>query len=102
MRAGVRQRKRRNEQPSLGEGSQGFARAGPKVSTSRLKDFATTSLPEGSKLRDLLLSEKDEMKAEVFIAKMDLWLKLLRMEFVRRVEHWQGDEEARARDMVSG
>ena len=45
-----------------------------------LKNYAV-DLPKDSRLRDLILAEDDELDAEEFLAKMDLWLKLLRMEF---------------------
>ena len=49
-----------------------------RVSIVGLKQFAVTRLPKGSALRELLLSERDELAAEEFLAKMDVWLKLLR------------------------
>ena len=52
-----------------------------KVKMGRLKDFAVDSLPEWSTLKKVLLSEKDEMDVKEFVAKMEIWLKLLRMEF---------------------
>ena len=72
------------------------------IKITGVKKFAANNLPETSILKRLLLEEKDEMSKGEFIAKMDLWLKLLRMEFVRHVKHWQEDEKARACDMVSG
>lgn len=51
-----------------------------KVDVRRLKEFAFSNLPEGSKLRDLILGEKEELGVEEFLAKMDLWLKLLKIE----------------------
>jgi hypothetical protein len=50
-----------------------------RVDVRRLKDFAL-GLPRGSVLRDLLLSEDDELGVHDFLAKMDLWLKLLSRE----------------------
>jgi hypothetical protein len=49
------------------------------VDVRRLKDFALR-LPRGSVLRDLLLTEDDELGVHDFLAKMDLWLKLLNRE----------------------
>jgi hypothetical protein len=43
-----------------------------KVNLKRFKEFALTGLPRGSTLRDLILSEKDELNAEEFLAKMDI------------------------------
>lgn len=51
-----------------------------KVSIKDLKTFALT-LPKGSHLRDLILSEDDELGVDEFLSKMDDWLRLLRMEF---------------------
>ena len=50
-----------------------------KVNIERLKTFAL-DLPKGSMLRDLLLTEDDEMDVDEFIAKMDVWLKLVSRE----------------------
>ena len=47
----------------------------------KLKDFAFEKLPKGSALRDILLAEDDELDDEVFLAKTDVWLKLLKREF---------------------
>ena len=46
------------------------------VDVRRLKDFVLR-LPNVSVLRDLLLTEDDELGMNDFLAKMDLWLKLL-------------------------
>jgi len=67
--------------PNLREESGRIPRERHKVKTGGLKDFANTHLPEGSKLRYLLLGEKDEIDVDAFLARMDLWLRLLRMEF---------------------
>lgn len=53
----------------------------PKVRIIRVKEFAARNLPEASVLRCLLLEERDEIDREEFLAKMDLWLKLLKMDF---------------------
>jgi len=50
------------------------------VNIGRLKGFATESLPGNSRLRDVLLSEKDQIKAKDFLAKMDVWMGLLNIE----------------------
>jgi len=47
----------------------------------KLKDFAFEKLPKGSALRDVLLAEDDELDAEAYLAKTDVWLKLLKREF---------------------
>jgi hypothetical protein len=46
----------------------------------RLKQFALENLPTESPLRNVLLSEADQLSARDFLAKMDLWLKLLSLE----------------------
>ena len=63
---------------SLGDS---VSRGALRVNTSKLKEFALSNLPEGSRLRDILLSERDEVDPEEFTAKIDVWLKLLRMEY---------------------
>jgi len=55
-------------------------KASAKLDMRRLKDFAMRNLPEDSKLRILILSEKDELDAKEFIAKLGIWLKLLKLE----------------------
>lgn len=47
-----------------------------KVNIQRLKDFALR-FPKESLIRDLITAEKDELEVTEFIAKMDLWLKIL-------------------------
>lgn len=51
-----------------------------RVNISNLKGFAMTNLQAAPALRDLILSENDEMTVEEFLAKMDVWLKLFRRE----------------------
>lgn len=48
------------------------------MNISSLKQFALENLRERSVLREVLLSEKDEMLPVEFIAKMQTWLFLLR------------------------
>ena len=45
-----------------------------------LKKYAQEKLHHASPLRDLLLSEKDRLNVDEFLAKMDLWLRLMRRE----------------------
>ena len=47
------------------------------VCISRLKTFAGESLPAGSPLREVLLSEKDNLSVGEFLAKIGVWLRLL-------------------------
>jgi len=48
-----------------------------EVSLKRLKQFAYDTLPITSPLRDILLSESEKMSKTDFLAKMDVWIKLL-------------------------
>jgi len=45
-----------------------------------LKGFAGERLPSSSRLRNVLLSERDQLKANDFLAKMDIWMTLLNLE----------------------
>jgi len=56
------------------------SQASPKLNLRRLKGFALERLPKGSALRDVILAEKDEIGIDEFLAKIDVWLKLLRRE----------------------
>ncbi len=51
-----------------------------KVSTEGLRRFVLEKLPEKSVLREVILSEKEELTPEEFIAKMEVWLVLLNHE----------------------
>jgi hypothetical protein len=48
---------------------------GGRVDITRLKAFAAR-LPRDSALRELLLTEKDELEARDFLSRMSLWLRL--------------------------
>jgi hypothetical protein len=48
------------------------------VSLIPLKKFATERLAKNSALRDVLLEEKDEITRPEFLAKMTVWLALLK------------------------
>lgn len=50
------------------------------VNIKSLRKFANDKLPWNSILRELLLSESDLMDAEEFLVKMEVWLRLLRIE----------------------
>ena len=50
------------------------------VTISGLKRFAAESLPGNSRLRAVLLSERDQLTAKDFLAKMDVWMRLLNIE----------------------
>ena len=51
-----------------------------KVNLKKLKVFALENLRENSRLRKLLLLEDEELAPEDFVVKLDVWLKLLKME----------------------
>jgi hypothetical protein len=51
-----------------------------EVNLERLKQFAIENLSKKSTLRDILLSEANRVGARDFLAKMELWLKLLSLE----------------------
>lgn len=48
-----------------------------EVNLKRLKQFAYDTLPKTSPLRDILLSESEYINKTDFLAKMDVWIKLL-------------------------
>lgn len=50
------------------------------VNISSLRSFALKNLPPASPLRDVILSEKEELMPQEFLAKLDIWLLLLRKE----------------------
>ena len=50
------------------------------VNISGLKRFATENLSSTSRLRAVLLSERDQLPAVDFLAKMDVWMRLLNIE----------------------
>jgi hypothetical protein len=45
-----------------------------------VKLWATANLPKTSHLRGILLLEKDILAVDEFLAKMDIWLKLIELE----------------------
>ena len=46
----------------------------------RLKRFASDKLPGSSRLGRVLLSERDQLNVNDFLAKMDVWIMLLNLE----------------------
>lgn len=48
------------------------------VNIRQLKRFALEKLPQDSPLRVVLLSERDVLENRVFVAKMEVWISLLR------------------------
>lgn len=53
---------------------------GRRIDIRSLKEFARQHLPRDSALREIILSDRDVLDAEEFLVKVDVWLKLLRME----------------------
>ena len=60
----------------------GISRKGGRcvVTITSLKKWAREELPEGSALREILLSEKNTLEGKEFLAKAEVWLKLVKME----------------------
>ena len=50
------------------------------IDIQRLKGFAVQNLSSASRLRAVLLSERDQLPAVDFLAKMDVWMRLLNIE----------------------
>lgn len=53
---------------------------GGKINIRPLKEQVLSNFPVNSALREVVLSEPDEMTAEEFSIKLDNWLTLLRLE----------------------
>ncbi|MEM3697092.1 MAG: hypothetical protein QXQ94_06285 [Candidatus Bathyarchaeia archaeon] len=49
-----------------------------RVSIKKLKEFAIYKLPKNSALREILISEENELDINVFLARLPVWLKLSR------------------------
>ena len=69
----------RNKQVSPSHSSETTVRR--LVDIGRLKGFASERLGGNSQLKVVLLSEKDQLTVTDFLAKMDIWLKLLNIEY---------------------
>ncbi|MEM3646830.1 MAG: hypothetical protein QW334_01610 [Thermofilum sp.] len=50
------------------------------ISIRRLKEHVL-KMPESSRLRSIILMEKDELPRNEFLAKLDVWLRLLTLEY---------------------
>ena len=48
------------------------------INISKLKEFAYNRLPRSSQLRDLIISEKEVLCIDEFLAKIEVWLKIAR------------------------
>jgi len=55
-----------------------------------LKEFAFNHLPKDSTLRDIILSEEDEISVSTFLARLPIWLKLLKIETARAANEAYG------------
>jgi hypothetical protein len=53
---------------------------GRKVYLHRLKRWTRKNLPTGSTLREIILSENDEISPEEYLLKIEIWLKLFDLE----------------------
>lgn len=51
-----------------------------RVDMRSLKKFALNSMPRGSHLRELILSDRDSLTPEEFVVRVELWLKLYDIE----------------------
>jgi hypothetical protein len=49
------------------------------INVRALKQFAANNLPDRSPLRTVLLGERDEISPNEFLAKLEVWLVLLRL-----------------------
>jgi hypothetical protein len=47
-----------------------------KINMRKLKEFAFSELPRSWILREIILSERDELDVFEFIVKVEIWLKL--------------------------
>jgi hypothetical protein len=54
--------------------------SGKKVCLHRLKRWTRKNLPVGSTLRELILSEKEEISPKEYLIKIETWLKLFDLE----------------------
>lgn len=54
-----------------------------KLDFRPLKLFARERLPRDWALREILLTEKDEIEVTEFIAKLDVWFRLLKIDASR-------------------
>ena len=55
-----------------------------KISIRRLKSFAFSQLPKEWPLRDIILSEEDELDVRIFLARLPVWLRLSRISDTKR------------------
>jgi len=53
---------------------------GKQLNIKALKTFAIEKLPKSSTLRDILLSEPDQIPQTEFLIKLDIWTRLFNLE----------------------
>lgn len=58
----------------------GTKEQGNPIQIKRLKLWACANLPASSRIRHVLLLEKDVLLVYEFLAKMDIWMKLVDLE----------------------
>jgi len=67
-----------------------LANKGRLIDLRKLKVFALEKLPVKSSLRDVLLSERDEVQADEFIHRLSVWLKRVRFHcFQSQIPRWE-------------
>jgi len=57
--------------------------SGKRITLDLLKELVIARLPPGSPLREVILMEADSLTPQEFLAKVDVWLKLLRRDKTR-------------------
>ena len=62
------------------ENESGNVEHSEQIDIHGMKLWATANLPKNSHLRGVLLLEKDILTVDEFLAKMDIWLKLIELE----------------------
>lgn len=55
----------------------------PSMDIERLKDFVSKNLPPSSTLRNMILTEKAVLGVDEFLIRLDVWLRILRIEYMR-------------------
>ena len=54
------------------------------INIRRLKDFVAEKLPTESSLRYVIIAERDDLRVDEFLLKLEVWMKLLRIENYKR------------------
>lgn len=61
--------------------------ASAKVDIRKLKEFAFNELTMKCSLKEILLSESDELEVQTFLARLPIWLRLGRLAFREARNH---------------